>query len=368
MPSGYASRYSLLGAMGDELAAAFRSRGCPVNPDEPIGTRPGLFVWLNSPPSIEAIPAAARAPGSRIGLVQFFVDHPFALDAGMVDQLAELPNFRLLMPCADGSHLLRLRWPNLRHGSMLHAVPRESLCSSLDEDRPTPVVVTGSIHDEAQLSAMRAGLPEALHAPCAEMIALMTAHPWMPFEQALDVALGSRGVVTGKWPLAAGIWRYVVAATNRARRLSILRGLQGIPTDVWGLESWAPHCTGTIRYRGGFDYAKSGEILRSARVCLAWGPTQFTHSFSERALLAMAAGCATVCDDRLLVRSTLGDAVACFDAADPRAAHDRVRGLLDDPSACQQLARRGRALVERAHLWEHRLDQFSAVGSEAIAA
>lgn len=79
MRANYESRYSLLGAMADELGAAFASEGCPVNPDEPIGTRPGAYVWFNFPNAIEAIPAEARDPASGIALIQIFVDHPYAV-------------------------------------------------------------------------------------------------------------------------------------------------------------------------------------------------------------------------------------------------------------------------------------------------
>lgn len=364
----YQSRYGLLGAMAEELAAAFAARGCPVDPDEPVGARPGLMVWFNTPPSMDAIPLAARSPGSRVALVQFFVDHPLALNEAMMDGLAGLPNYRLLLPSVDGLHLLRLRWPGLRHGHALHAVPRAALCERVDGERPTDVVAMGSAHTEEELESMRASLPEPLRRPADEMVAMLVREPRMAFEQALDVSLGSRGVVTGQWSLAAAVWRYVVAAANRRRRLAMLSALRGLNVDVWGTPGLADGCSGSVRYRGEFAYSDSAAIMRGAKVCLAWGPTQFAHSFSERVLLAMAAGCAAVADDRLLLRARLGEAVELFDGADPASGRAAIESLLADEGRRLSLATRGRALVEAGHLWEHRLQTLGAAGAEAIAA
>lgn len=369
--SGYESRYALLGQMSDEIAAAFRSAGHPVNPDEPAGTEAGLYLWLNFPQSIEAIPRAIRAPDAPVGLLHFFVDHPYALDEALMDEFVALPNYRLLLPCSDGAHLLGLRWPTLRHKIMLHGVPASAVCApdaceSGGAVRETDLVITGSIDDEVTLFEKRSALPQRLQAPADEMVAMMFEQPWMPFEQAYDVVFGARGVATGAWQLASAVWRYVIAAVNRRRRISIVTAVQGIETDVWGAPSWEPHCAGSVRYRGSFEYSDSPRILAGAKVALAWGPTQFSHAFSERALLAMAAGCATVVDDRLLVRSRLGDGVERFDARDPASANRAVRALLDNGVQRAALADRGRAIVERAHLWSHRVPHFVAAAEEAI--
>ena len=369
--SRYESRYALLGQMSDEIADAFRSAGHPVSSDEPVGTEAGLYIWLNFLQSIEALPRALRSPDARVGLVHFFVDHPYALDEALMDELVALPNYRLLLPCSDGAHLLGLRWPALKHKIMLHGVPSSAVCSpdaceSGGATRETDLIITGSIDNEVALFEKRSVLPQRLQGPADEMVEMMFEQPWMPFEQAYDVVFGARGVATGEWRLASAVWRFVIAAVNRCRRISIVTAMQGIETEVWGAPSWEPHCTGSVRYRGSFEYSDSPRILAGAKVALAWGPTQFTHAFSERALLAMAAGCATVVDDRLLVRSRLGDGVERFDAADPVSANRAVRVLLDDHDRRAGLAGRGRAIVERAHLWSHRVPHFVAAAEEAI--
>ncbi|MEM8758568.1 MAG: hypothetical protein AAGF47_12405, partial [Planctomycetota bacterium] len=110
IPTRYESRYSLLGAMARELAEAFAERGFSVCDEFPASgseREPGLFLFFNMLPSYEAIPEAVRRPGSRVAALQILVDHPLALDAGLMDQCSRLPNFRLALPSIDGLHLLR---------------------------------------------------------------------------------------------------------------------------------------------------------------------------------------------------------------------------------------------------------------------
>lgn len=364
---GYASRYSLLGAMARELGAAFAAKGCAVNPGEAAGSRPGIFAWFNAPPSIDAIPEAARDPANGVALVQIFVDHPYAVDDAIIDALAALPQYRLLMPCVDSVHLLRARWPGLPVAYLAHAVGPGSLCETVENERDAGIVVAGSIHSEAELARMEAALPDSLRRPALEMVELMVAHPSMPIEQAMDLSMGVRSTAAASWGVAAAMWRLVAARVNRRRRIGLVTALQGLPVEVWGLDPWREVCTGTIAYRGAFEYEDTGRVFGAAKACLAWGPTQFQHSYSERQLLSMAAGCATVSDDRLLVRGQLSEGLEIFDASRPSDAADLFGDLLRDEGRRLDLARRGRALVERSHLWSHRVERIASIASAAIA-
>ena len=49
LPTKHISRYSLLGAMGDELREAFARAGATINPGGTIQAKAGLFVFLNFP-------------------------------------------------------------------------------------------------------------------------------------------------------------------------------------------------------------------------------------------------------------------------------------------------------------------------------
>lgn len=170
------------------------------------------------------------------------------------------------------------------------------------------------------------------------------------------------------------MFRVVIPAVNRRRRIALVKAMQGISTAVFGGEAWREVCTGTIRYAGQVPYADVAERLTTARVCLAWGPTQFTHSFSERVLLSMAAGCATVADDRLFLRRHFvdrrsdGACLRLFDAAAPASARAAVEQVLNDREASLAMAVRGRRAIKAAHLWRHRVDTLLAQTDHAAAA
>jgi hypothetical protein len=238
-------------------------------------------------------------------------------------------------------------------------------------------VVMGSIHSEEEIASLRARVPGPVRTAADEAVELLAGEPWMPFEQALDLTLGSGNIPPGQWGLAALIWRYVSASVNRIRRIGVVRGLRGLPVSVYGGEAWQPECAGTIEYRGGVGYAEVGAIMRRAKVVVAWGPTQFVHSFSERILLALASGAATVADDRLLVRRHFGVRVAGERSAGPvtvargndgGAIRASVEELLGNPELRAAAGTLGRDAVARAHLWDNRIELIASVGAAAIAA
>jgi hypothetical protein len=386
IPMTYESRFSLLGSMARELAEAFARRGCLVNPAQDPGDAPSLVVYFNFLPDIADLHPSIRRPGSRAALVQFMVDHPLALHEHQMDATSRMPNFRLLMPCIDGTHTLRLRWPGLIHGHCLHGVaPGALIDAAAIEDsharrsdaRPMDVVVTGSIHTEAELAALRERIPAPIRSLADDTADLLVADPWMPFEQALELTLGAANIPTGQWALASLVWRFVTAAVNRRRRIDVVRSLAGLDVHVFGGDAWANQCTGTIIHHGAVDYAAMPGILARAKVALAWGPTQFVHSFSERLLLALAAGAATIADDRILVRRHFGvreagaPAPACATVVrgnDAGAVRAPAEELLADPELRIACAALGREAVAQRHLWDHRVEAIAAIGSAAIAA
>ena len=377
----YASRYTLLGAMADELAQACADRGLAVHDGAPDGAHngsgPGAFVFFNMIPSIDALPAAVRRPGSNIAAVQILVDHPLALDPAAMDATSRLPNFRLLLPSIDGLHLLRLRWPQLRHSHMPHGVarsalaPAESVTPAALAEREFDVVLAGSIHSDAELAALRETVPEPARPWAQEIVALMVAEPQMPFEQAVDLVAGSRGLITGNWSTLAGLWRVTSAHLNRLRRVAMLESLDGLDVAVFGGEAWREHCTGSARWMGEAEYTSVPVALARGRVCLAWGPTQFPHTFSERLLLSMAAGCASVAEDRYLIGRHFefdgpGQTVEVFDPRDPGAGRAAIEGLLREPDRLASVARRGREAAEDRHLWEHRVESVVGAAADAL--
>jgi len=364
----YQSAYSLLGAMADQLATALRSAGHDVRePDPSDPPSRGTFLFFNVPPSIDTFPPALLERDSDLRAVQIFVDHPFALPAVVLDDWHArngLENLRLCLPCADDTHLLRLRFPGLNHEWLRHAIPRDALCDA-DEltaprwaSRTHDAVVAGSIASEAEVSRCLSDLPPKSSTIVRAIADTMLRDPRLGFVQALDLCASDHALTTGDWATAASLWRAAIMLVNRARRVGVVRALQGIDVAVFGPDAWRAECTGTIRYLGNADYAQVNRSFADARVAIAWGPTQFAHSYSERLMLAMGAGCAPISDDRLLVRRDFNDACAIYNAANPASARAACDHLLNNPGAALELAARARASAEQNCLWEQRIAQL----------
>jgi hypothetical protein len=295
--------------------------------------------------------------------MQFFVDHPFALSTPLIDQFVTFPNYRLLLPCIDDRSLLQVRWPSLHAVTCNHAVDPSSLCPEATiGQRESSIVIAGTIVSPADLNTLQRNLPEQLRQPCTLAADLVSTHPHVSPLQALELFMPPGLRVTNQWHLLQLCTRYMIAAANRSRRLNLTRSLQGLPVRVYGNEPWRDECTGTIEYRGALEYAMLPRVLASSRIAVAWNPTQFTHSLSERVLLCMAAGCATITDDRPLVRHQFTqEMIEQYRADAPETLRARVETLLGDPDRCDAMGRAGRAEVQRGHLWDHRTDLIRKV-------
>lgn len=370
IPGSVTSRYSLLNAMIEELAAAFVQEGYPINPETPAQQALHLFFNFAHEPRKFLAWAQPSKPGRS--LIQFFVDHPFVLDERLMDEFVRVPSFRLVMPCADETCLLPLRFPSLKTIRVAHGIPRSALCdaASLEASHATRdigVFVAGSIQTDEELAERSSGVPAPLRSAVDDMVALMLEHPWMSFIQACDIT--APGVATAdQWRLIRILWRATVDRVNTKRRIRTVEALQGLDTTVYGPSIWTKHCTGTIKYAGELAYADVPHAMAKAKVCIAWGPTQFTHSYSERQLLSMAAGCATLSDDRLLARQELGDACAFYNPANPSSLRALAERYLSDTAARVSLATIGRNQAEAKHLWNHRVPALIEIAKAASTA
>ena len=381
----YQSQFNLLGAMANELVDAFNAKGHDaqlINIATDEHPTSGIFLFFNSPSSIDQFPETLFTPGSSLRAIQYFVDHPLALPDNIIDDWynrATLENFRMCLPCIDDIHILRPRFPGLIHTWIPHGIPRNSLCdlSTLTRQqhdaRPYDVVVTGSIKPIEDIQGTLTNLTPDSIAMVNDIAYLMLQRPHMGYLPALDLVLGSRKGITGNWSTQKSIWSLVTMIVNRQRRIATVQSLQGLKVGVFGSDAWIPECTGTIEYAGEVQYAHCAQAFAQARVALAWGPTQFVHSYSERIMQAMAGGAAVIADDRILIARDFngpnaiqhtgndkGPSATLFDWANPTAARAAADQLLADPDTALALARRGRTLVENKCLWEHRVDELIA--------
>jgi hypothetical protein len=139
----------------------------------------------------------------------------------------------------------------------------------------------------------------------------------------------------------------------------LLHALAGLRVTVAGSDAWRDLLPQGANFVGQVDYHQISAWTQRSKVCVALNPTQFVHGFSERLLLSLAGGAATITDDRLWVRECFTSrsiaAAVGFSANAPQQLRANIEQLLADNETRRAYAVRGRALVEAQHLWVHRL-------------
>lgn len=373
IPDQYTSQFGLLGTMARELRDAFEACGHDariISIDEMRELSSGILFFMNTPTSIDMLPRALFEAQGEVRAVQYLVDHPFTLPDEIIDAWSDragLDNYRLCLPCADDAHLLRARYPGLVHRWVAHGIPPEALCETealtpnMYAEREFDVVVSGSIRTQEEIEAQLTRMPTELGAMARDMVHLMLSDAHLGYLAAADLVMGTRGVVTGDWKTLRMLWGLVIAIVNRERRRRAVHALQGLRVGVFGSDAWSIECTGTLSYMGEVEYARNAEAFARGRVALAWGPTQFVHSYSERIMQAMGSGAAVIADDRLMVRRDFKDTCEVFDWSHPSHAREAIDRVLSRPDKGLEMGKRGRSFVEQRCLWKHRIETMLSV-------
>lgn len=403
LPRGYQSRYGLLGAFTEQIGRAFASEGWCVNPAPSAGgASERVFLFFNSPPSLEALYSWAGAPGrggagrsegrgaggsgdgsgggGRRRIIQWCVDHPLTIPAWLLDAAEKDPDHRLLLVSEDDRHLVNLRWPGVRVDVLRHGVDAAALCdaeqieathaarASGNAARDIDVLMAGSVASVEELAGLRVGVPTSLHGACEELVRLRLGSPALSFGEAYSLAMPGSLWTSDPWRLMSAVFVYTTAAVNRLRRGAIIRALDGLDVGLLGCPALRELATGTARYLGEARFDRTSAVLARAKVCVALGPTQFVLGHSERLLMSMGAGCATMSDRRPAIAGwDAGNAgVAQFDVSSQDRLRETTEELLGDHDRRAAMGRRGRETVAGSHLWGRRVRELAAaLGMEA---
>ncbi len=353
-----------------QFGSAMSRCGLEVNPDAGGAESWGkhgraAYVFFNHLNSVEETYrwAGGLDRGGERAVVQWCVDHPLTIEGEWLERMSRDPGFRLLTVTSDDAHLLSLRFPNLKHATVWHGVDESALCgdqtieSSHATDRDIDVIIAGSIPTFAEIERMKARIPTALHRACEDVAALRLEHQGMSFGEAMDVAMPSGLRASDHWTMMRVVFAYVTAVVGRARRVAAAQAMQGLNTVLVGTDAWREFATGTLKYGGQIGYGELPGWLMRSRVCLAVSPPQFVTGFSERVLLSMAAGCATVAEERVSIGRTFGEsgAVQMYSPNRPELARVMVGKLLNDADARTRMGTAGRQTIAAGHLWGHRV-------------
>jgi hypothetical protein len=382
-PDNYTTQYDLINAFINDVAKASQSVGLPVNlaPTEGVRddeVRPAAlyFNWSDYP---EKARQAAEGRCSAPAVLQWLIDHPLVFSAGAWQSREAMKGYRLLTVSDDDAQLIALRFPGIRQARCWHGVDPSALCDAKGIEasyaaggaRDIDVLVTGTVLSPQQLDERRNGVPAQLHRVCEEIVALRLAHPWMAFTQAWDLCspVGLHSPV--HWDLLRVVFLYTTAAVNTARRMALVRALDGLKVTVIGRGPWGSAGAKNLTLLPEVKYGELPSWFARARVSLAVNPTQFVHGFSERLLLSLAGGAASVTDDRVWVRREFGARAAggacveVFAAEKPQECRAAVEGLLADRTRCAAMGETGRTAVAERHLWRHRIQTLALVAASA---
>jgi hypothetical protein len=375
IPTQYQSRFALLTEFCAEVASEARELGMEVNPAPGSAAAmggPHVFVLFNSIKSAEYMAAWIRPFGEAAALLHWLVDHPLMLDAPLIDVLASSHRgYRLLTVCPDDTHWLQFRWPGLAHMTMPHGVRPSAIAdrATLEASHATTnaatggrdvgILMSGWIHTRRELEDLRSQVPESLRAPCDVLARLRIDHPELSFGQAFEIAMPPGLRSSNHWLWLSGIMRYTVAVVNRERRLRIVAALRGLPVTLLGGEAWREVESDTTCYAGTCNYADLHTWFKRARVGLALNPTQFVTGWSERLLLSLAGGAATLTDRRVLVDRDFGGTgspmLDAFEIDEPESMRAKAEALLASPEVRVSMAHHAIPEVATKHLWRHRL-------------
>lgn len=377
--AAYATRYNLINDFIDQVSAACERAGLPVNAcaRSNAGLRPAALFFNYAPDFAEQARRAA-SEGDRCAappVLHWLIDHPLSLRSDVWGRAERTPGYRLLTVSDDDAQLIALRYPGIRQVRCWHGVDPSALCDagSLEAShaqggsREIDVLVTGTISTDAELAERRDMIPASLRKPADEIAALRLEHPWMSFTQAFELCGPSGLHSSTHWDLLHALFVYTTAAVNASRRLSLVRSLVGLNVTVIGRGPWEKSGLRGMKSVPEVAYRDLPAWFARARVSLAVNPTQFVHGFSERLLLSLAGGAASVTDDRVCVRREFEGCAERFTAQRPDECRGAVERLLNDRARASAMGAAGRAMVEARHLWQHRLNTVALVAANAGA-
>ncbi|HZW08066.1 MAG TPA: glycosyltransferase, partial [Phycisphaerales bacterium] len=384
--TNYTTQYDLINAFIVQVGLGAQSVGLPVNvspggggggggQDFDDALRPAAIFFNYSPDFPAKAREAAQGKCAAPAVLQWLIDHPLTIGSEAWRAVEALQGYRLLNVSDDDAQLVALHFPGIRQARCWHGVDPSALCDAAALEpshdgrgsRDIDVLVTGTVLSPEELAEKREQVPAPLRRVCEEMVALRLAHPWMAFTQAWDLCAPVGLHSATQWDLLRAAFLYTTAAVNTARRLALVRSLDGLRVTAIGRGPWQSAGVHGLTVVPEVRYADLPVWFARARVSLAVNPTQFVHGFSERLLLSLAGGAASVTDDRVWVRREFSACTRAFAPERPESCRQAVEALLNDRGACAVLGTAGRSVVAERHLWRHRVHTLAVVADHAGA-
>lgn len=313
-----------------------------------------------------------------IPCVNILMDHPFHYQSA----LEKAPE-NAIVYCIDQNHVdyVRRFFPNIRSvGFLPHAGAENAVFAEQNfqkaedhltiQERPIEVLYTGALAKYAvqglipDLSAIREF--DAIDLSQSVLNELIT-HPQLTTEQAIEAYLSGQNLKFEDEKLREiiGKMRFLDSfATSYYRELSV-RCLveQGIDVTVYGFGwdqcEWAenPH----LHYKGEIMPEQVIEVMNQAKITLNT-MTWFKRGAHDRIFNGMLARSAVVTDASEYIREIFLDEkeMLIFELKDIMSLPDKVKNLLSNRSALQDIADCGYQAAKEKHQWKNRSQIWNA--------
>lgn len=253
-----------------------------------------------------------------------------------------------------------------------HAVEKELVEESLQEDRPYDVVLLGSCYDHESL---RTTWQKQFSKPICDAIEyaidIVLTEPKTTFVQAILRAWNTFSLSPQNMDFIP-IFTYVDHYVRGKDRYDLLRSLKGVNIHVFGsifwednskLRSWSHYLDDekNITVHPPVAYEEALQILKKSKICLNSTPF-FKNGSHERLFAGLATGCAVLSSENIFVRENFSpdEGVELYQHKQLEGANEAVQCYLGNESYRKEAVMRGRKKVATDHTWDQRAQQLTS--------
>lgn len=258
---------------------------------------------------------------------------------------------------------------NLKNQPVLflpHAVDRDFSVTQTDE-RPYEVTLLGSCLDvEERLASWPHIFSSSVCAILREAVEISFDDPTIPYFQALSEALQRRlrshGDLDPRQLNYFELMEQLEFVIRGQDRLDLVLAIRDAEVHVFGTKSGAKgwdyylrNASSNIKVHGRISYVEALQVMGQSKILLNSCPS-IRDGAHERIFAGLMAGAAIMTNDNRYIREQFveDDQILLYRANALAKVNEELRQLLDDEARRQEMVKKGRLRVQRAHTWDHR--------------
>lgn len=252
------------------------------------------------------------------------------------------------------------------HFFLPHAVERELLDESLEEEKTYDVVLLGSCYDhESVRAAWKQEFPKKISQALDDVIDLSLGDPRLSPLEALIHVWNEKGIdfPQGNYQ---HLYSYVDRYMRGKDRFELVQAITDVPVHIFGdifwesgvsLKGWKHYLSKQINVHvhKPVPFETAIKVLRKSRLALNSTPF-FKDGSHERFFYALATGCSVLASENGYAREIFkeGQGVFYYPFIDKSNVGEEVKALLGDEALRQEQVVKGRQIIRKGHTWDHR--------------